>query len=534
MPGAEDSTSTVGSSFHDRSAVQDSSANAEGGDAWLGAGNKSLLTSGGGGSSAAGGGLGAGAAGLGGGLLTSGTSGRSLGDAAAALGEDSDDNIAVGPGSSTAGAADSSSTSGEVQSGGGLSFRTDEDGSMIGGTSFHSNANATAEAEAEAEAGGAGVGVGVGSMGGPAVAAAAAAGLPPTGRISSRDGSRHAVGPRSSGHSALPSGQRSRAGSSASSGLEEFRQMTDEERQQVMEESDAARAASLLRGSSFKVPLQPDLERAITEQEQERRRLAVQAVESSRAPIATDAPEGEGAAAAAEGAPAGGGGGAAASVLDPSPAGMSPPSTATSIMGKMVAGLGMGRFFGGDAGSRSPSSMAAAAASRTAAAEAAAEGEPTIEEDFKAGPAEDAAAAAVPQAAAAGEGGAGGVGSAVEAETASAPGVGVAGAAAAGVTTVAGIAAIGAAAAGDRSSQKTDEKARAEAEASATTTASVAAAAAAIKEEEALREGSLSPEEVQAYSDKVDRTLEVCSVLLYILYGYSHPVSVTRAPPERV
>lgn len=46
------------------------------------------------------------------------------------------------------------------------------------------------------------------------------------------------------------------------------KELTDEQRQVRAQESDAARAASLLRGASFRVPLQPDLERAITEEEQ--------------------------------------------------------------------------------------------------------------------------------------------------------------------------------------------------------------------------------------------------------------------------
>ena len=125
-----------------------------------------------------------------------------------------------------------------------------------------------------------------------------------------------------------------------STGTEELREQTDQERQQRMEESDAARAAALLRGSSFKVPLQPDLEAAIAEEEQERRRQAVRAVETSRAPITADAPESTDAGVATNG-------GAAApvevEVLTP-PAGTSPPS---SLMGKIVMGMGMGGFFAG-------------------------------------------------------------------------------------------------------------------------------------------------------------------------------------------
>lgn len=46
------------------------------------------------------------------------------------------------------------------------------------------------------------------------------------------------------------------------------KELTDEERQVRAQESDAARASSIRRGASFRVPLQPDLERAITEEEQ--------------------------------------------------------------------------------------------------------------------------------------------------------------------------------------------------------------------------------------------------------------------------
>jgi len=206
-----------------------------------------------------------------------------------------------------------------------------------------------------------------------------------------------------------------------------------------MEESDAARAASLLRGSSFKVPLQPDLEKKITEEEQERRRQAVQAVEASRAPVTVDPTTSAAAGDADEAAAATSG---TKGQTAPSPAGESPP---TSLMGKVVAGMGMGRFFGMEGG-RSPTSAEPTA--------------PPPAEEFKAGPADDPASGGVAVAKAAAPAG---------------------GAAGADYVPVTGEGAV------------------------AGQPAAVAMTAPVVP----TVEGSLSPEQVKAYSENVDRTLEV-------------------------
>ena len=406
----------------------------------------------------------AGGGGSGGALLPSGPSGRTLGNAAAALGEDN----------SSGREATAGSDFGGTQSA--LSYRTDDSGAQSTSTLAALEAKAEAEAyEAELAASSGSGAVGSGSIGGPAVAAAAAAGLPPSGRSTSgrSSGAQSTAGGgvKSSGPSgAASSSQRSRAESSGSH-AEELRELTDQERQLRMEESDAARAASLLRGSSFKVPLQPDLERAITEEEQERRRQAVQAVEESRAPVASEeAGDGDG--------DGGGGGGAEGEMVGPSPAAPSPPK---SLMGKMASGLGIGRFFG--------------MGSPTTAEDGA---EPTADADFKAGPAEDAAAG--------GEVGAEyvpvtGEGAVVGAESvgpAVVPPADTEGAAAAAVgATAAGVSAIGAAAAADR-----QQKAGAPSQEEGTAPAAGAG-------EEPVVEGSLSPEQARAYSENIDRTLEV-------------------------
>lgn len=92
--------------------------------------------------------------------------------------------------------------------------------------------------------------------------------LPPSGRTSGGSSRQGSYDPAPVGVKGAAGG-RSRTASHGSGDLrEELRELTDEERQVRMQESDAARAASLLRGSSFRVPLQPDLAQAITEEEQ--------------------------------------------------------------------------------------------------------------------------------------------------------------------------------------------------------------------------------------------------------------------------
>lgn len=62
----------------------------------------------------------------------------------------------------------------------------------------------------------------------------------------------------------------------------------------------------------------------------------------------------------------GGGGGGGRGVVDPSPAdvsGSTPPSTSTSVVGKVLAGMGMGRFFGGGTLAEEPRSSTGAAPS---------------------------------------------------------------------------------------------------------------------------------------------------------------------------
>lgn len=455
-----DSAGSLGESFHDSAAGVGSDASwsqqktslitAAGLTASAGLGGAAGLFAAGGGSS---GGLG---------LGRGEASGRDIGSAAAALAEDNSSGRDATAGSDFGGTQHSA-----------LSYRTEE---SVGGQSTSTLGALEAKAEAEAyeaelaASSASAPGVGTGRIGGPAVAAAAAAGLPRAGLPPSG---------RSSGATGVKSsGQRSRTESVGSQEVE-LRELTDQERQQRMEESDAARAASLLRGSSFKVPLQPDLEKKITEEEQERRRQAVQAVEASLAPTATVDPTASAAAATGDADEPTSATGGAKGQTAPSPAGGSPPS---SLIDKVVAGMGMGRFFGMEGG-RSPTSA-----------------EPTARppgEEFKAGPAEGPARAAggVPVSAGAdyvpvtGEGamlGGEGVGPATvpPAEGPEGPSAVAAGA------TVAGIAAIGAAAAADRR-----QKAGAPSEEATQPAATV--------------EGSLSPEEVKAYSENVDRTLEV-------------------------
>lgn len=106
-------------------------------------------------------------------------------------------------------------------------------------------------------------------VGAAAVAAArAAATLPPSGRQS---GSRHSsLEPTRLGEGRRPGSRATSHGSTEGGTSSELRELTDEERQQRVQESDAARAASVLRGSSFRVPMEPDLARLTTDEEQAR------------------------------------------------------------------------------------------------------------------------------------------------------------------------------------------------------------------------------------------------------------------------
>ncbi|CAM9610667.1 unnamed protein product, partial [Laminaria digitata] len=478
-----------------------------------------------------------------------GPSGRTLGSAAAAFGQDG----GAVPGG--AGDEDDDDDAGEGEDMGSnlsvnqsaYSFRTDESGG--GHSSAAPSSMAAEEAKAERDAYEAELATAATLTAAAATAAAVAAAAatrrtsesdaegdgaaagagatsrPPSGRSTgsghtSRPGSYDPVAAGAAG-TAAPR-PRSRAGSAASSGsgsgldqLQDFRDLTDEDRQLRMQESDAARAASLLRGSSFKVPLQPDLERAITvEEQQARRRQAVQDVETSRqAPTAASAAAAAAAAAAAvaagtdpkhpteETAPvatttaAAGAGSAGAG--DPSPAGLvpSPPSTAASVVGKVVTGVG--RFFGfaNDDATQSPASAAAAANTmanaRGGGAEGSLAGSATARESSQEG------------------GGGGGVGprddSAARSAFSGGGGVGPRDDSAAR-SAFSGVPALGSTAGGDGVKREGSGE---EGQGAAAAAATAAAAAAAAAQEEALLRGrSLSPEEAQAYSDNVDRTLE--------------------------
>lgn len=230
-----------------------------------------------------------------------GKSGRSLGDAAAALRDDDDDsedqNISTSGGASaseTGGvdssdaptasalaafnaaspAEESSNMSAPVSAGrsalsiggislGNASYRTGGGGSDFQASDFSSSGPPS---------------VGEGNMVIGAAAAAAAAAVasgrarPPSGRGSrgsSRPGSYDpALATVAKGELKSARSRTTSHGSGDMSYSSELRELTDEERHLRMQESDAARAASLLRGSSFKVPLQPDLERAMTDETQ--------------------------------------------------------------------------------------------------------------------------------------------------------------------------------------------------------------------------------------------------------------------------
>lgn len=195
--------------------------------------------------------------------------------------------------------------------------------------------------------------------------------------------------------------------------------------------------------------------------------------------------------------------------IGPSPAGMSaisPPSTATSVVGKVLTG--MGRFFGiaQDDATQSPATAAAAAA-----AAAAAGGNPEGQE-FAGAERGAVAAQAAPLTdnAAPEDGLSAGTAAAAAAAAAAAVGAGVAvsrrdaaptegEAAVSGGGAEGGAVAGGGAAAMDRLQHVGSQEDM--------------PSAAAVAKEASLRGRSLSPEEVQAYSDKVDQTLEVCVCL---------------------
>lgn len=237
-------------------------------------------------------------------------------------------------------------------------------------------------------------------------------------------------------------------------------------------------------------------------------------------------------------APSAGGGG----VVDPSPAdasGTSPPSTSTSVVGKVLAGMGMGRFFGGGTLAEEPRSS-------TGAAPSIAE---TPSSQMTAGPAPSAATAPSVS------GGGGGLGAVAESPASAAARVAAATSAAAtagagqSLTTddfqTAGEIPVAPSdvgthggplpqegptpgprgtgpIAGAREAPSTFDlemtglpadssawRRGAAGVAGGVTSAAAAAAALAAEDEAVLRGRSLGPEEKQAYSDNVDRTLQV-------------------------
>ncbi|CAM9168630.1 unnamed protein product, partial [Ectocarpus sp. 12 AP-2014] len=424
--------------------------------------------------------------------LISGPSGRTLGSAAAALGgEDSqDEDGRIGSGSAFGGGG-----GGRAQSA--VSYRTEDGSASVQSTSTLAALEAKAEAEAyEAELAASAPAsasapapvseVGTGSIDGPAAVVTATStstavpGLPPSGRSSSNSSSRI----QSIDHPASRAA-RSRAASNSSSADElSQRDLTEEERQMRVEESEAARAASVLRGSSFKTPLQPDLERAIAVEEQERRRQAVQAVEASLAPDS-----GTGAAEPVDlGSPADLPAEAVAAAIEAAAAGdtekegeaaVSSSPAATGFMGKVVAGMGMSRFFGPRSPANTPSAASAAAADAADGAEPTAEVEATAAGESKAVPAQHVAAAGAvagvppPEEAQAGDAGAG-------ADAAEGEGP----------------------AATDKAGASSREEGRPEQVLPSPSEAGAAAAAAAVPA------AALGPEEARAYSENVDRTLE--------------------------
>ncbi|CAM9687563.1 unnamed protein product, partial [Ectocarpus sp. 13 AM-2016] len=425
--------------------------------------------------------------------LISGPSGRTLGSAAAALGgEDSqDEDGRIGSGSAFGGGG-----GGRAQSA--VSYRTEDGSASVQSTSTLAALEAKAEAEAyEAELAASASApapaptpapvseVGTGSIDGPAAVVTATStstavpGLPPSGRSSSNSSSRI----QSIDHPASRTA-RSRAASNSSSADElSQRDLTEEERQMRVEESEAARAASVLRGSSFKTPLQPDLERAIAVEEQERRRQAVQAVEASLAPDS-----GTGAAGSVDlGSPADLPAEAVAAAIEAAAAGdtekegeadVSSSPAATGFMGKVVAGMGMSRFFGPRSPANTPSAASAAAADAADGAEPTAEVEATAAGESKAVPAQHVAAAGAvagvppPEEARAGDAGA-------HADAAEGEGP-----------------------AATKAGASSREEGRPEQVLPSPSDVGAAAAAAAVPA------AALGPEEARAYSENVDRTLE--------------------------
>lgn len=232
------------------------------------------------------------------------------------------------------------------------------------------------------------------------------------------------------------------------------------------------------------------------DREQNRRRVAVQAVESRRIPVPPAPDVATGLAEDGTAVPV--------DETGPSPAGLSaisPPSTATSVVGKVLTG--MGRFFGiaQDDAVQSPGTAAAAAA-------AAADGSNPQGEDVAGAERGAVAAQSLPLADDAGPGDDVAVGTAAAAAAA---------AAASGAAVVAGVAV-----ARKNAAPTEGEPASGGAEGGAVAGGTAAMdqlqhvgsqedmpSAAAVAKEASLRGRSLSPEEVQAYSDKVDQTLEV-------------------------
>lgn len=193
----------------------------------------------------------------------------------------------------------------------------------------------------------------------------------------------------------------------------------------------------------------------------------------------------------------------------PSPAGMSaisPASTATSVVGKVLTG--MGRFFGiaQDDAVQSPGTAAAAAAAAATGSNPEGEGVAGAERGTvaaqslpladDAGPEDDVAAGTAAAAAASGAAVVAGVAVArknaapTEGETASGGAEG--GAVAGGTAAMDQLQHVG--------SQEDMPS------------------AAAVAKEASLRGRSLSPEEVQAYSDKVDQTLEVRVCVCFCMF----------------
>ena len=186
-----------------------------------------------------------------------GQSGRSVGSAAAALVGDDDEESSL---ASTAAVL-------------GSSFRPRSHLPLItGGEKYNDEENPEEEVDDEINS----------------VTPALARGLPPAAMTSEPEPDPNDSSQSSSGKSSSASNRagsieasaadRGRLGPSRSRNLSgagtdrELRDLTEEERQVRMQESDAARAASERRGSSFRVALHPDLERKIAVPEQVRAR----------------------------------------------------------------------------------------------------------------------------------------------------------------------------------------------------------------------------------------------------------------------